>query len=279
MSLFKAPLATMVDSINLLNGKDLVAAEYNFGAPTAITPVNGRNTSIVVTAKNQQSAYAGSVSLTYQRRDLSELTSQVSLVVPVKKPTSTADIIAAMNKVFGMVLDSNEIVVRPVTADEMVEGAAVTIAATPTAMAWTGSVSVGTRPGGYMLSDYLTVTKLNGLNYPTSTSTRPYAHFYSYPRDFSIQYPKLSTVAVGTGQLQAVLDALVAETGDAWVLSGNARYSLDGATVTMVGKTADHADVTNVKYDNFIKVTVDPTKCLGLIGEMTLHFDNADINA
>lgn len=279
MSLFKAPLATMVESINLLNGQNLVASEYTFGTPTAITPVGDRNTSIVVTAKNQQSAYAGTVTFAYRRRDLSELASQVKLTVPVRNPTSTLDIINAMNKMFGMVLTADEIVIRPLTDDEKVENAIVNIQATATAMAWLGNVDVATRIGGYPLADYLKTTRLNGLNYPTPTTSRPYAHFYSYPRNFTLQYTNLADIQVGTGQMDKLLAALIAETGDAWVASGVARYSLGGATVTKVGLCADFPGEVNPKYDAFVKVQLDLVNCLGLSGEMTLHYYIPDPNS
>lgn len=279
MSLFKAPLATMVESINLLNGQNLVASEYIFGTPTAITPVGDRNTSILVTAKNQQSAYAGEVTFAYRRRDLSELASQVKLTVPVRNPTSTLDIINAMNKMFGMVLTADEIVIRPLTDDEKVENAIVNIQATDTAMAWLGNVDVATRVGGYPLADYLKNIRLNGLNYPTPTTSRPYAHFYSYPRNFSLQYTNLAAIQVGTGQMDKLLAALIAETGDAWVASGVARYSLGGATVTKVGLCADFPGEVNPKYDAFVKVQLDLVNCLGLSGEMTLHYYIPDPNS
>lgn len=273
MSLYKPSLDVMVESINRLNKLDLVASEYIFGAPTAITPVGQLNTMIKLTAKNQNSAYAGERELRYHRLSLGDLATQVALVVPLKEPTSTADVIASMNKRFGTVFTAQDILIRALTDDEKLEGAEIVLEALPTSMAWIGSVSVATRPGGYMLADYLKNTRLTGLYYPSPTTTRPYAHIYSYWRDMSTSYNAIKDIVVGNGQLTELAAILSFQTGDVWVTNGSARYSLAGATVTAVGNTADAPDATNVKYDRYVKVMLDDANSLGLTGEMTLHYN------
>lgn len=280
MALYKPSMDVMVDSINRLNKLELVPAEYIWSAPAEITPAVGQlNTSIKITAKNQQSAYSGELTVRYHRNPLSDLSTQVQLVVPVKEPTSTMDIITAMNKRFGTLFTAEDIVVRDLTTEEKVEGATIQLDAVPTSLAWIGSVAVGTRLGGLILGDYLKTTRLNGLNYPSPTTTRPYAQIYSYWRDMSTSYSQLKDIVVGVDQLSIIRDVLAFQTGDNWLLTGSGRYSLQGAEVTAVGLCRENPDISNDKYDFFIKVRLSDTYSIGLTGDLTLHFDEPVIQA
>jgi len=276
MSLYKPSLDVMVESINRLNKLDLVASEYIFEAPIAITPVGQFNTTIVLTAKNQETAYSGSETFRYHRNPLSDLAAQVTLMVPVKEPQSTSDIIAAMNKRYGTLLTDKDVLIRALTDEEKVHNAVVELEALPTSLAWTGTVSVGTRPGGYQLADYLKVTRLNGLRYPAATTTRPYAQIYSYWRDFTTSYEQLKDIVVGDAPLEVLGPLLKTQTGDDWKTEGISRFSLAGATIRMVGICADHPTEANPKYDRFIKVVLVDANCLGMTGELTLHFNEPD---
>lgn len=273
MSLYKSPLQMVVDSINRLNKLDLVADEYNFGAPVALaTPRGLINTEIEISAKGPNSAFSGSVVVGYHRLALAELADQVSLVVPVMEVNTTLDVALAINRNFGTVFTAADIVVRDLTTEEKVIPGTIVLEASVTGYGWIGSVEVGTRAGGYSLPTYLTNRALVGMNYPTPVTTRPYAHMYSYWRDCSDQYDRLSTVQVGVGQLEAIRDALIDITGDAWVVSGTGRYTLDGATVTDVAVPREVEDY-NSRYDHAIKVLLNDATSLGLTGSLVLHFN------
>lgn len=274
MPLYKAPLQAVVDSINRLNKLDLVADEYVFGAPTALaTPRGMVNTEIEITAKDQWSAYSGSVTVGYHRLALSELADQVNLVVPVHSINTTLDIALAVNKYFSTVLTADDIIVRDLTEEEKAIPGTILLEANPTSYGWIGSVEVGTRIGGYNLPTYLTNRALAGMNYPTPVTTRPFAHIYSYWRNFSEQQVLLKDVVVGTDSLSAIRDALQANTGDAWLLTGSGRYTLDGATVLEIAEPRLRPEDFNDKYDWAITVQLDDTKSLGLTGKLTLHFN------
>ena len=274
MSLYKSPLQAVVESINRLNNLDLIAEEYNFSAPDALaTPRGAINTEVTLTAKGINSAYSGTVTVGYQRLDLASLATQVTLVVPLMSAETTHDIAFALNRTFGTAFGVGDIVLRTLTTEEKTFPSTVNLVAAPGSYGWIGSVDVGTRPGGYQLPTYLTNRALSGMNYPSPVTTRPYAHMYSYWRDFSDHYAGLSTVQEGTAQLEAVRQALQTLTGDAWVLSGQARYSLEGATVTNVAEIRLNPDNYNDTYDFGITVLLDDTKSLGLTGSLVLHFN------
>lgn len=280
MSLYKPSIDVMVDSINRLNNLTLVPEEYIWSAPAEITPAVGElNTSIKLTAKNQLSAYSGEITVRYHRNPLSDLADQVQLVVPVKEPKTTMDIITAMNKRFGTVFTAEDIVVRDLSTEEKIAGATINLVAVATSMAWIGSVDVGTRLGGLILGDYLKNTRLNGLYYPSPTTTRPYAQIYSYWRNMSTSYAQLKDIVVGTDQLSILRDVLQFQTGDNWLLTGSGRYSLQGAEVTAVGLCSDNPDISNDKYDFFIKVRLSDAYSIGLTGDLTLHFDEPVIGS
>lgn len=274
MSLYKAPLEAVVESINRLNNLDLVLDQYNFSLPQ-FTDQYGpvANTAITLTAKGPTSAYAGSIEVGYVRQSLSSLEAQVgSLGVSVNGVTTTMDVVAALNKRYGTSLTSADIVDRALTLEEMTFPSTVNLQAVATSYGWTGSVDVSLIEGGYVLPDHLTVTALSGMNYPSPITTRPYAHMYSYWRDFTAQHDLLILVNQGTAELEQVRQALVAITGDAWVLTGTSRYSLEGAEVTEKGTTVEFPGEYNTKYERVVRVSLDDAYCLGLTGYLTLHY-------
>lgn len=280
MSIYTDPLAQVVESINRLNKLDLVASQYIFGTPTPIDGATGfANTTINVSAKDTQSAYAGNVNVKYRRLDLADLATQVSLSnIPIHGHSSTMDVVAVLNKLFGLNLTSADIVNRALTDDEKTFPGSIALNAVPTSLGWIGQVTVGTREGGYRLQDYVSSVTLPGLNYPSPVSTRPYAYIYSYSQDYSDSYSDLIQVQVGQDQLQQVMNALKAHIStDAWTLTGASRYSLQGAAVQEVGNTIDFPDKYNVKYDKFVRVLLDDTYCLGLTGELVLHYNTPDL--
>lgn len=279
MSLYTDPLAQVVESINRLNKLDLVASQYIFGVPVADSSHGPfANTKISISAKDTQSAYAGSQDVWYRRLDLASLAVQANLDLPIHGHTTTLDVVNALNRRFGTALTSADIANRALTATEMQLPGTITLDATTTSLGWIGSVTVNTRLGGYRLQDTVTQVSLPGLNYPSPTTTRPYAYIYSYSQDYSASYDDLVQVLVGQDQLQQVLNALKAHApADPWVLVGSSRYSLQGAAVQEVGDTADHPDKYNVNYDKFVRVLLDDQYCVGLTGELILHYNTPDL--
>ncbi|MNQ32310.1 hypothetical protein D3C85_457110 [compost metagenome] len=288
MAIYKQTFPQIVESINRLNGLNLTVEQYLFGPPTPVDPLDLTdltlaqkaidekiNTSMLITAKDQYSLYQGSVTVYYHRMDLQELIRQTPLMADVMEANTTMDVVAALNKKYGLILTADDIVTRPLTTEEkdLDNPINVTIEAMPLSQGWVGSVEVGMRRGGYQLKDYITDLTVSAFDYPATYSSKPFAAVYSYWRDFSTQYDKLITVEVGTTQIEAVRLALVAITGNAWTMTANQRYSLAGATVTAVGETIEHEADYNIQYDRFVRVALDPVKCLGYIGDLYFHFN------
>ena len=123
-----------------------------------------------------------------------------------------------------------------------------------------------------LIEQYVTVTALPGLYYPEQDVTKPFGRMYSYWRSFTSVQAALSGIQTTSGaDLVALKDALVAVTGDPWVVSGESRYSLAGATFVYNGPTSGNTDL-NTSYNHGMIVNLSAS-CLGLSGSLNIHYD------
>lgn len=275
MALYKQPIPAILEAIRLQNGVELVQNEYTYGSPTNI-PVENEgldnmvNTSMLITALNPGSPYDGQVTVKIRRLDLSDLIKLVPMTIRGSNLNTTLDVALRLNKLYGTNFTADDIESTPT---EFVDGSGTcTLVAKSGSAMWTGSVDVTVVYGAIPIETVVTVTKLPGLPYPAADASKPFAWAYSYWRDLSSFETTLQTVEVGTDSLQDIRDVLFANTGDAWVVTGAARFSLDGANVTYHGDTSGNPEA-NPEYDKVIVVAVSPTLCLGWAGDLYLHYN------
>lgn len=272
MALYPEPLQAVLDSVEELNpGVVLDKTDYNFGASTPVTVgAGGTNTTLNIAAKNVASPYAGDVTVRHIRLDLADLTTLVPEELAVSGITSTRALANKLNEIYGLNFVNADIVETPVS---LTDGSGpVTLVAAAASRGWIGQVTFNIVPGRVDLSTVVTVTRLAGLNYQDPYEYKPFGNAYSYWRNLSAQYALLDVLHAGeSGDLVNVKDALVANTGDAWVVSGNSRYSLDGAEILYVGDTAGYPEL-NTGYGRAVVVKLGPA-CLGLSGRMFLHYN------
>lgn len=270
MALYGMPLEAILEAIKTENNVDLVEGEYLYGNPVAIeVGPDGENTSMTITAKDVQSTYDGSVVIKYKRLDLADLATLISTSVRGYNLTTIMDVANRLNQLHGLNFTTDDFVDGPAG---LVDGTGtVTLTAKATSRNWIGTVDFNLSPGARPLEDFLTVTKLNGLNYPAARVDKPYAAAYSYWRDFSAARTELSNVQAGTGQIDGVRNALASITGDAWSATVAQRYSLLGATVTYAGSTVGRTDC-NTDYGFVIIVLLDDANSVGLSGSLILHY-------
>lgn len=278
MSLYKPSLEMLIDSVNRLNNLTLRVQDYTFSNLTAIPNPTGRiNTNITITAL-PNTKYAGPVTVGYERLELSSLEAQVDLTVPVHDITSSSQILEALNKRFGTVFTSGDIATRTLTAEERTIPGEIVLTAAASSLGWIGSMTVKTRLGGYKLAEHLVNTSLSGMNYPSPITTRPYAHMYSYWRDFTAAWDDLSQVEVGTAHLSELLAGIRLVTGDDWRLDVGGRYSLlDAVVKERVFIPTDTSERFNVNYEWALVVSLDAAASLGLAGDLVIQF-NEPIN-
>lgn len=270
-SLYPDPLDSILGSIKSLNnGAELGKDEYIFGASTAI-PLEGNtiNTSLHIQSKSVQSPFAGEVTVKHTRLDLADLLVLVSADVSANNIGTTVDFALALNKVYGTNFTADDIESTPVT---LTDGSGnVTLVAKATSRGWIGSVTFRLTKGRIQLSEVITTTRLDGLDYPDPYVGKPFGNAYAYWRDFSAQSGLLDVIIPANPDLGSIKDALVAITGDTWVTAGTVRYSLEGATVLYVGEAVGYPEL-NQKYGKAVVVQLG-TACLGLSGRMFLHYN------
>lgn len=272
MALYPDPLDSILDSIKTLNsGTELGRDEYIFDAPVAITPeANGINTSLRIAQKDSTSPYAGEVTVKHIRLNLADLLILVPAEIRVSGIVNTVQFAEQLNRIYGTRIgvddiENNGLLLDAGTGD-------ITLTAKPTSRAWIGSVTFHVAPGRYQLGDYLTDNTLDGLNYPDPYEGKPFGNAYAYWRNFSLQQTALDAITVGTPDWNSIKDILIAITGDAWVTTGNSRYSLEGAQVLFVGAVAGYPEL-NQTYDKAVVVKLG-TACLGLSGRMFFHYND-----
>jgi hypothetical protein len=276
MSLYPDPLEAVVESIETLNpGVQLAVNEYNFDPSTAIPEeASGVNTQIHISAKGASTPYAGAVDIKHIRLKLSDLTTLIPSEIAVSNITTTFDLALAINKFYGTNFTTADIV----TSDAgLVDGAGdVTLVAKPTSRGWIGQVTFHVTKGRIPLTDVITVTRLPGLNYPDPYEAKPFGIAYTYWRDYSLQYAILDVLQTGAqGDLEAVKDAMVNTTGDAWVTTGSSRYSLEGAEILYVGDTSGYPEF-NQNYEKGVVVKLSAA-CLGYSGRLFLHYNLPEV--
>lgn len=278
MALYPNSLEAVLAAIKTQNNVVLVPDEYDFGNPVVIpTETNGINTTMLIKAKDALSTYDGEVTVRYRRLDLAQLTTLVNLDVRGFGLSTVMDVAKLLNTLYGFNFVESDLV-NPTASAGLTDGrGTVLLKASDTSRGWIGQVSVTVSPGRYPLKDYVAKTLLPGLYYPNTDETRPFAEFYSYFRDFSSAASTLLTMTntlVASDTLAGILKQVTG--GDPWVAAGKARYSLAGATLAYLGTTEGAPKANEDRYSHVLIVNLVPENCLGLSGQLYLHFDEPD---
>jgi hypothetical protein len=190
--------------------------------------------------------------------------------IKVSGIVTTLDCATQLNRIYGTRIDATDI---ETTAVALTAGTGtVTLVAKPTSRAWIGTVTFNVTPGRFKLDDYLHVTNLPGLDYPDPYEGKAFGNAYAYWRDFSVKHTELDSVTVVTPNWDLIRDVLINLTADAWVSTGSARYTLEGAQVLYVGDVAGYPEL-NQTYDKAVVLKLG-TACLGLSGRMFLHYND-----
>lgn len=276
MGLYKDPLAAILAAIKQLNGGlNLVQGEYTYGLPVPVAPdAAGTNTQLTITAMDTQSTYDGTDTIRYTRLDLADLAILVPLNIRADLPATTWDVAQRLNALYGTNFHPEDIVSTPVTT--LVDGAgSVTLTAQTNSLSWIGSVVVNITRGGIPLTSALKVVNLPGLYMPNRKDGRPYGEMYSIFRDMSAWHVDAAAIVVGATDLTPLQTLLINVTGDAWVLTGSGRFTLDGASVVYNGPTSGDPRLKQ-DYQNGLIVDLSPVQSLGLSGSLLLHYNAPD---
>lgn len=294
----------VLDLINEAN----VDAKLDLSKVVLLPPVDNdeedaiRNSKLTVKAR-KNSGFIKTQDVTYDRLVGEALFRNVAAYLDVKLPTKSEDLLATLNKQYGLKIQPEDIVSAPIAPDtnppledpEADAPPAVqhTITFKDDCYAFKGAINVliGERPQvGERLSLVITKTKLDGIAYPDGHSaSKGQAYIYSYGTDCTAIQGFLSKLAVGTAlDDTATATELNKVFPEEWVaVEGTADYNLKGATVVYAGSTTEtvtdpkdsgstiQQDVpgADMSYNSIVKLKLDDSNCANFQGELFLHFN------
>ncbi len=163
----KASNQIVIDLINEANSTPLALNVVDLGLPTANGEGAARNTSVTVTAK-VGSGYKDAVTVTYNRLQISGFTEE-QITLPVGDAVNISDLIPELNSALGVNLQPGEFTDGPIpafqggVANETVD---VEIVISADSLAYLGSITIKVKADDISLQDIVTVTELDGLEYP-----------------------------------------------------------------------------------------------------------------
>ncbi len=143
-----------------ITGKALRPSDVTFGTPTAIEPIEGRNTEVIIYG-NGVSGYKGQHRLLYRRIDLATITHHpLSVVLPAGSRYSSYDVVDRLNVAFNLDLDHSDI-----QYEDTLGSGSYELKAVVGGLRWVGSGRVEITRVVESIQPPLTVTELGEFTY------------------------------------------------------------------------------------------------------------------
>lgn len=284
MSLLTPSRQDVLNYVNLANGTSYVLADVTFGTPSPTEGswqgnVTSKNTAVRLTAA-AGGTFQGTVVVVYDRLNLASLANIPGFKPRASAPVTTHDILGGIKYFTGLNLSTNDIEPTPMTdnGDGTYSG---TLTAKAGSWGWYGSVPVTVQKGGDRLSDIITDTSLDGLNYPTASDQEVYGQLYLYPYDFTSSFAKFVDIEEDVPLTSEQISDLVAAINAVDISSGaglwnglstSSEWSLYGATCSHNGLNgSDLPTNPSYKYVLAINLRVGVTKPSGTL---YLHYND-----
>lgn len=163
----KSAQQILIDLINESNATALTVADVTFSAPTVQASGN-RNTGITITAV-ANSGYTGHRDLTYDRVDLAQVPGSRNKVFNIGSVTSALGLLPAINAAYGINLTADDVyddAMPTFGGTDPLETEVFVLRAKPTSLVYRGQLELTMDGNDVDLATLITVTELNGLNYP-----------------------------------------------------------------------------------------------------------------
>ena len=284
MSFLSPSRQDVLNYVNLANSTSYVLADVTFGTPTPTEGtwqgnVTDKNTAVRISAA-AGGTFQGSAVVVYDRLNLASLANIKGFKPRATAPATTHDLFASIKYYTGLNLSVNDIEQTPMT-DNGNGTYSGTLTAKAGSWGWYGSLPITVQKGGDRLSDIVSDTSLDGLNYPTSSDNEIYAQLYLYPYDFSNSFDLLVDFEEGqvltqtqADQLATAINALDIGSGKGlWTGSNQATaWSLFGATIVHSGLNgADLPSNPSYKYVVTLQMRADVTAPRGLL---VIHYND-----
>lgn len=294
----------LVLDLILANNTDaeLDMTKVKFGAPSVNTDEGAtKNTKMVVTAR-KNTGFIGNQEVIYDRLRGEALFRNVSAYLDVHEPKTTSDLLAQLNKQYGLKVQDEDIIpasiadgVNPVPTDPEAEDPAPVphvLTFKPECLAFLGTINllIGPRPQvGERLSLVIKKTELDGLMYPDGPSdSKGQAYIYSYGTDCTAISNFLSKRAVGEDlDDTAFATELNKVFPEEWVaLSGSHDYNLQDAEIVYAGSTQESVSdgnggtkmqavegVNDTDFNSVVKLKLKEENCANFTGTLILHYN------
>ena len=281
MPLFRDARSQIIADINTKNGIVLKMADVVFGvaesvASLPVQPTTTKKTRVILYAA-PSAPYTGSVPVYYDRLNFGSVFAHTPVNTYAKlrsyRPVRIHDLIPDLNNYYGLELTAADIEDGDLLLDNG-SGTAV-IKAKPTSLNWEGEFTVTILPGDINIERAMTVTDLDGVQYPSGQSTKGQAEVYSYYFDCSAYAPYLGELVVseaGEPVNQGFVDFVVGVTGDPWVLTGTGPFSLEGAVIKYNGVNSLNKPSNN-NYDFICEVLLG-SACSNFAGTLRFHYNS-----
>lgn len=256
-----------------------------------------RNSEFVVSARKGK-GFRDTVTVTANRLNMAAMFRNTNVFLDVHNPKSSTDLLAALNRGYGLALVESDIVPAdiadgvnpPVTDPEAPEFVPVdhtiTMHADCPSFIGTLAVKIGPKPAtGERLNLVITKTELDGLAYPDGSSeTKGQGYVYSYGVDCSPLLPYFESLA-GTAAGTALDEARLAKElnkvfFEEWKVNATgADFNTKGAKLSYIGPTSTttpqgtvYRPGVNQAFSDVMIVELG-TLCNNLQGLLWLHYN------
>lgn len=157
----------LIKATNVATFPQVEVVDLEYATPSALVgDPSGKDTSLLVSA-GVNTPYIGNVTVKYDRLDLAGFESNygsTTLIVP--ENATPAQIVAAFNAYYDAELDSSDYVNNAVPTPPDFDGETYTLVAAAGSLAYKGSVVLDIQLATTPLSSIITVTELDGLEFP-----------------------------------------------------------------------------------------------------------------
>lgn len=286
MSYQKSSIDSVLSYINAQNtGQVLTQADLTFTAPKVVAGTwraanTQRNTAVRIMGV-PSGKYGGRQVITYDRLDLASLAKIPNFQVRATGAKTVHDLIPNLRYYNGLRFTTDDLENTPLVTDSDGKLQAV-LSAKANSLGWIGSIQLEVKPGGQKIMEAISVSNLNGLNYPTASDADVYGQLYTYGYDFTTYMTTLINLQAGKALTADDLTALVNMLKTVDVSSGktlwntdssSTTWSLAGATITYSGLNNDPTLPTNPAYKYVVALKLRDAVTTPK-GTLYLHFND-----
>lgn len=286
MSYQKSSIDSLLGYLNAKNpGQVLTAADVSFTAPKLVAgtwrEANTVHNTAVRIMGGTSGKYGGRQVITYDRLNLASLAKIPGFQVRATGAKTVHDLIPNLRYYNGLRFTTDDLENTPIVQDSDGKLQAV-LSAKANSLGWVGSVQIEVKAGGQKITEAVSVTNLNGLNYPTASDADVYGQLYTYGYDFTAYMSQLINLQAGKALTADDLTALVNMLKTVDVSSGktlwnadssSTTWSLAGATITYSGLNNDPTLPTNPAYKYVVALKLRDAVTTPK-GTLYLHFND-----